>query len=243
MSDYDDTTYGERIATIYDELYSAYDPAAIALLAELAQGGRALELAIGTGRIALPLQQKGVTVAGIDASEAMVARLRAKPEGKDIPVTMGNFANVAVDGQFDLIYIVFNTFYALREQEEQVRCFAHVARHLKPDGHFLIEAFVPDLCRFDRGQRVSVVNLGGERVQLDASQHDLAKQEVRSQHILISEEGIRLFPVHLRYVWPSEMDLMARLAGLTLAERWGGWQREPFTSASGSHVSVYRLTR
>lgn len=242
MTGYDDTTYGERIAAIYDELYSAYDPDAITLLAELAKGRRALELAIGTGRIALPLQQKGVTVAGIDASEAMVARLRAKPEGADIPVTMGNFADVAVEGQFDLIYIVFNTFYALREQEEQVRCFANVATHLKPDGHFLVEAFVPDLCRYDRGQRVSVVNLGGERVQLDASQHDLAKQEVRSRHILIGEEGIQLFPVHLRYVWPSEMDLMARLAGLTLADRWGGWQREPFTSDSGRHVSVYRST-
>ncbi|MDT8305485.1 MAG: class I SAM-dependent methyltransferase [Anaerolineae bacterium] len=237
---YDETTYGERIASIYDELYSAYDPAAIELLAELAQGGQTLELAIGTGRIAIPLQQRGVSVAGIDASEAMVARLRAKAEGADIPVTMGNFADVAIDGQFDLIYIVFNTFYALREQEEQVRCFANVAQHLKPDGRFLIEAFVPDLCRFDRGQRVSVVDLGGERVQLDAGQHDLAKQEVRSRHILISEDGIQLFPVHLRYVWPAEMDLMARLAGLVLAERWGGWQREPFTSASGSHVSVYR---
>ena len=241
MSDYDATTYGERIAGIYDELYSAYDPAAIELLAEIAGDGKALELAIGTGRIALPLQQKGVAVAGIDASEAMVARLRAKPRGKEIPVTMGNFADVAVDGKFALIYIVFNTFYALREQEEQVRCFANVAAHLQPDGHFLVEAFVPDLGRFDRGQRVSVVNLGSERVQLDASQHDLAKQEVRSRHVLIGEKGIQLFPVHLRYVWPSEMDLMARLAGLTLAERWGGWQREPFTSASGSHVSVYRL--
>jgi SAM-dependent methyltransferase len=241
MAEYDATTYGERIASIYDELYSAYDPAAIGLLSDLAGGGHALELAIGTGRIAIPLRQQGVKVTGIDASEAMVARLRAKPEGADIPVTMGNFADVAVEGQFDLIYIVFNTFYALREQEEQVRCFANVANHLKPDGHFLIEAFVPDLARFDRGQRVSVVKLGSERVQLDASQHDLAKQEVRSRHILIGEEGIQLFPVHLRYVWPSEMDLMARLAGLTLAERWGGWQREPFTSASGSHVSVYRL--
>jgi SAM-dependent methyltransferase len=144
----------------------------------------------------------------------MVARLRAKPEGAGIPVTMGNFADVGVDEQFDLIYIVFNTFYALLAQEEQIRCFANVATHLKPGGHFLIEAFVPDLGRFDREQRVSVVNLGSERVQLDASQHDFAKQLVRSRHILISEEGIRLFPVQLRYVWPSEMDLMARLAGL-----------------------------
>jgi SAM-dependent methyltransferase len=240
MANYNPTTYGERIASLYDELYSDYDPAAIELLAELAQGGRALELAIGTGRIAIPLQAKGVPVAGIDASEAMVARLRAKPEGAGIPVTMGNFADVSVDEKFDLIYIVFNTFYALLAQEEQIRCFANVATHLKPGGHFLIEAFVPDLGRFDRGQRVSVVNLGSERVQLDASQHDFAKQLVHSRHILISEEGIRLFPVRLRYVWPSEMDLMARLAGLALAERWGGWRREPFTSASGSHISIYR---
>jgi SAM-dependent methyltransferase len=240
MDVYDATTYGERIAGIYDELYSAYDLAAIELLAELARGGRALELAIGTGRIAIPLRQKGVEVSGIDASEAMVARLRAKPEGAGIPVIMGNFADVTVKGEFDLIYIVFNTFYALLSQDEQVRCFANVASHLKPDGHFLIEAFVPDLGRFDRGQRVSVVNLGGQLVQLDASQHELDKQLVSSQHILISEEGIRLFPVRLRYVWPSEMDLMARLGGLSLADRWGGWQREPFTAASGRHVSIYR---
>lgn len=243
MSDYDATTYGERIAGIYDELYSAYDPAAIELLAEIAGGGKALELAIGTGRIAIPLRQKGVSVTGIDASEAMIARLRAKPEGATIPVTMGNFADVAVDGQFDLIYVVFNTLYALLEQEEQIRCFANVSRRLKPDGYFLVEAFVPDLCRFDRGQRVNVVTLGTERVQLDASQHDLTGQRVRSQHIVINEEGIRLFPVRLRYIWPSEMDLMARLAGLRLVERWGGWQREPFTADSGRHVSLYQLDR
>lgn len=239
MDDYEPTTYGERIAGIYDELYSAYDPEAIDLLAGLAGGGRALELAIGTGRIAIPLRQKGVHVSGIDASEAMVARLRAKPEGAEIPVIMGDFADVAADGEFDLIYIVFNTLYALLTQEEQVRCFANVARRLKPDGHFLIEAFVPDLGRFDRGQRVSVVSLGSDQVHLDANQHELDKQLVRSQHIVIGEDGIRLFPVLLRYIWPSEMDLMARLAGLQLAERWGGWQREPFNAASQRHVSIY----
>lgn len=239
MDDYEPTTYGERIAGIYDELYSAYDPEAIDLLAGLAGGGRALELAIGTGRIAIPLRQKGVHVSGIDASEAMVARLRAKPEGAEIPVIMGDFADVAADGEFDLIYIVFNTLYALLTQEEQVRCFANVARRLKPDGSFLVEAFVPDLSRFDRGQRVSVVKQSSDMVQLDTNQHELDKQIVRSQHILIGEEGIRLFPVLLRYIWPSEMDLMARLAGLQLAERWGGWQREPFNAASQRHVSIY----
>lgn len=240
MADYDETTYGEGIADLYDQFYPSAEPAQIDRLAELAGEGRALELAIGSGRVALPLQGRGVGVAGIDASPAMVARLRDKPGGADIPVTMGNFADVAVEGQFDLIYIVFNTFFALPTQEEQVRCFANVAAHLKPEGRFVVEAFVPDLGRYDRGQRVSVIALEDDRVRLEASTHDAVRQLVHSRHILLTEAGIRFFPVRLRYAWPSELDLMARLAGLTLAERWGGWEREPFTAQSGRHVSLYK---
>jgi SAM-dependent methyltransferase len=242
MADYDETTYGEEIAAAYDEFYATVDPAEIEMLAELAGNGRALELAIGTGRVALPLQERGVTVSGIDASQAMVARLREKPGGADIAVTMGNFADVAVEGQFDLIYVVFNTFFALLTQEEQIRCFGNVAARLAPEGSFLIEAFVPDLTRYDRGQRVSAIDLEGDAVRLEVSAHDPVRQQVRSKHLLLSESGIRFFPVRLRYVWPSEMDLMARLARFNLAERWGGWQREPFTAQSGRHISVYRTT-
>ncbi len=154
MEPYREETYGERFAGIYDDWYAEVDDATVATLRELAQGGRALELGIGTGRVALPLQQSGVEVHGIDASEAMVARLRAKPGGERIPVTLGNFADVAVEGQFSLIYVLVNTFFVLLTQDEQVRCFENVARHLTPEGAFLIEVFVPDLTRFADRQAV-----------------------------------------------------------------------------------------
>jgi SAM-dependent methyltransferase len=238
---YDASTYGDRIAPVYDALYQSLPSteAAVRLLAELTQGGPVLELGIGTGRIALPLAETGIAVHGIDASAAMVEMLRGKPGGAQIPVTMGDFADVGVEGHYPLIYVVFNTFFALLTQEEQIRCFAHVAEHLAPGGRFLIEAFVPDLARFDRGQRTSVINLTLDRVQLDVVQVDIAAQRIVTQHVAITESGTRLYPVQLRYAWPSELDLMARLAGLRLQERWGGWQREPFTSASQFHLSVY----
>jgi hypothetical protein len=152
---------------------------------------------------------------------------------------LGDFADVGVEGEFDLVYVVFNTFFALLEQEQQVRCFFNVAAHLAPAGVFVIEAFVPDPTLFDRGQRVSTTRVDADRVQLDASQLDPVRQQVTTQHILIGAEGIMLLPVQLRYAWPSELDLMARLAGLRLRERFGGWNREAFSAASGSHVSVY----
>ena len=240
---YEPATYGDRIAEIYDQRVAAAvgatTDAAVAFLAELAGPGRALELGIGTGRIALPLAASGVAVHGIDASEAMVARLRAKPGGEAIPVTIGDFAAVPVGGRFRLIYVVFNTFFGLLSQDEQVRCFAAVAHHLEPDGLFVIEAFVPDPTLFDRGQRLAATLIGVDHVELDATRHDTASQRVTTQHIMIGREGIRLFPVQLRYAWPSELDLMARLAGMRLRERYGGWQREPFGSTSAGHVSIY----
>jgi SAM-dependent methyltransferase len=239
MERYQRETYGERIAAIYDELYAIYDPAAVETLSQLASGGPALELGIGTGRIALPLSQRGVEMAGIDASPAMVEKLRAKPGGDQIPVTLGDFADVPVDGQFRLIYIVFNTFFALLTQEAQVRCFANIAQHLAPDGAFLLEAFIPDLGRFTRGQNLNVLHVGEGEVRLDASQHDAVNQQVVAQHVFISEAGVRFFPVQIRYAWPSELDLMARLAGLSLRNRWGDWQGSEFTAASGKHISVY----
>jgi len=244
MNPYYPNTYGERIAGIYDELYADYDPAAIAALNQLAQGelarpGPALELGIGTGRIAVPLQQTGVEVHGIDASEAMVARLRLKPGGDGLPVAMGNFADVAVEGQYSLIYVLFNTFYNLLTQEEQLRCFRNVALHLAPQGVFAIEAFVPDLTRYTRGQATSVIYLDNDRVQLDAARLDPVTQQITSQHVMLTEQGIRLYPVKLRYVWPAEMDLMARLAGLQLRHRWGDWRRGVFSAESSKHISIY----
>ncbi len=241
MNQYTAATYGDHIAEIYDELYAGMfdEEAQVALLVELAAGGRALELGIGTGRLAIPLAERGVEVHGIDASEAMVARLRAKPGGEAIPVVIGDFADVPVEGRFTLIYVVFNTFFALLTQEDQVRCFQNVATHLEDNGVFLVEAFVPDPTRFVRDQNVQTSRVGIGRVVIDAARHDPVFQRVFTQHIHITEAGIRLYPVHLRYAWPSELDLMARLAGLQLRARWGGWRGEPFTSASTMHVSVY----
>jgi SAM-dependent methyltransferase len=238
-NDYSAETYGETIAEIYDERHASFDEDAVALLAELARGGRALELGIGTGRIALPLAARGVEVHGIDASPAMVERLRAKPDGEALAVTFGDFAEVPVEGEFALVYVVFNTFFALLTQEEQVRCFQSVARRLAPGGVFLIEAFVPDMTLFNRGQTVRAVKVTAEIVDMHASTHDISAQRVSSQQIIIKDGAIRLYPVQIRYCWPSELDLMARLAGLVLRERWGGWRREPFNSESMKHVSVY----
>jgi SAM-dependent methyltransferase len=241
MERYDEATYGERIAAVYDEWYSDYEEAAVDLLQELAGRGRALELGIGTGRVALPLCHRGVEVTGIDASAAMIEKLRAKSGGADIEVVQGDFAEFELDARFDLIYVLFNTFYALLTQEEQVRCFQSVAQHLTQEGVFLIEAFVPDLSRFDRGQTVRAVHLSEDVVRLDATRHNLERQQISSQHVVLSEGGVRLYPVKLRYAWPSEFDLMARLAGLKLKQRWGSWDKDKFTADSGKHISVYGM--
>ena len=241
MNAYDVTTYGERMAEVYDQWLGVPQntEAVVACLARLAGRGPILELGIGTGRIALPLAQRGLQVHGIDASPAMAAQLRGKPGGEHIPVTIGNFGDMAVEGRFTLIFVVFNTFFGLLSQEDQGRCFLGVAQHLTDDGVFVLEAFVPDLTRFDRGQRVEARAVATDRIHLDASVHDPVQQRVVSQHVVLSEQGIRLYPVQVRYAWPSELDLMARLAGLQLRHRWAGWAQEPFTATSGSHVSVY----
>jgi SAM-dependent methyltransferase len=239
MNPYDASTYGERIAEIYDDWHTSFEEAAITTLAELAAGGRALELGIGTGRIALPLAGRGIEVHGVDASPKMVAKLRAKPGGATIPVTIGDFADLDVKESFALVFVVFNTFFGLLTQEDQVRCFRGVARHLTGDGVFLIEAFVPDPARFTHGQNTQTLKVEDDLIALAVARHDAVHQRVMSQQVVITESGTRLYPVQLRYAWPSELDLMAQLAGLRLQHRWGGWQREPFTAASGKHVSVY----
>jgi SAM-dependent methyltransferase len=241
MEGYEAETYGERIADRYDDLYAELDPTpAVEAIARLAGGrGPVLELAIGTGRIALPLAERGVEVHGIDVSERMVARLRSKPGGEAIPVTMGNFADVPVEGRYAVVFVAFNTFFGLTTQEEQVRCFENAAAHLGDDGVFVVEGFVPDLTRFDRNQRLSAMTVELDEVQLEATRYDPVAQRSTSQHVFLSAKGVELYPVVVRFAWPAELDLMARIAGLGLRERWGDWDGRPFTADSVRHVSVY----
>lgn len=237
---YTAATYGDRMAGVYDSFYASVNvPKRIDVLEELAAGGPALELGIGTGSFALPLAARGVEVHGIDVSEAMVEKLRAKAGGAEVPVTIRDFADVEVEETFSLIYVLNNTLFMLTEQEEQVRCFENVAARLDESGVFLVDAFVPDVTRFDRGQEVRARLPDLETVRLDVSTHDPMKQLVDFRHVLLSEDGIQVYPAQLRYIWPTEMDLMARLAGLRLRERWGDWDRSPITSKSEGHVSVY----
>jgi SAM-dependent methyltransferase len=239
VTDYDAATYGDRMAEVYDEWFAMPSDAedTVGFLSELAGTGPVLELGIGTGRVALPLAQRGHEVHGVDASEAMVEKLRAKTG--DIPVTIGDFAELDVEGEFSLVYVVFNTFFALHSQEDQIRCFSNVARRLRRGGTFVIEAFVPDPGRFEQDQSFRTNQVGADHVILEAARHDPVGQRVYAQSISLSETGTKFYPVRLRYAWPSELDLMARLAGLRLRGRWGGWHREPFTASSVRHVSVY----
>lgn len=213
----------------------------VAFLEELARGGPALELAIGTGRIALPLAARGIKVDGIDNSPAMVAKLREKPGSEQISVTIGDFADVGVDGEYRLIYLVANTLGNLLTQENQIRCFENVAAHLSDDGVFVVEAGTPAwLHSLQDDQYVEAQALDIGFVALDTARHNPVKQTLEEVHVILTRDRVRLYPIVTRYVWPSEMDLMARIAGLQLKERWGGWKREPFTSnPRGNCISVY----
>jgi SAM-dependent methyltransferase len=241
MKDYEPIqSFGEDVAEIYDQTPRGDESETVAFLERLAQGGPALELAIGTGRIGLPLAERGVRLAGIDLSPAMVAKLRAKPGGDQIPVIIGDFADVAVPGRYRLIYIVFNTLFNLLTQDDQVRCFENVATHLTDDGVFVVEAFVPTyLNRLRDEQYVDAEAIDVNEVRLDVGRHDPVRQLLDESHVVLSRDGVRLFPIVTRYAWPSELDLMARIAGLRLKDRWAGWTQEPFTATSTRHVSVY----
>src|SRR6266498_1213730 len=221
-----------------------FDPAVVDpvvdFLVDLAGSGRALELGIGTGRIALPLAQRGVPVHGIELSKAMVARLRAKPGGEDIHVTIGDFATTTVDGTFSVAYLVFNTISNLTTQAAQVACFRNVATHLEPGGCFVIEVGVPGLQRLPPGETVRAFNVSPTRLGFD--EYDVVSQGLISHHYWVVDSKLKVLSIPFRYVWPSELDLMARLAGMTLRERWSGWKREPFTSDSTKHVSVWEKT-
>jgi SAM-dependent methyltransferase len=234
--------FDERIAKGYDAASTdMYEPAvldpAVSFLADLAADGAALELGIGTGRIALPLSERGVHVHGIELSPAMVEQLRAKPGADDIGVTIGDFATTKVDGTFTLAYLVFNTITNLTTQDEQVECFRNVAAHLEPGGRFVIEVFIPVLQRLPPGETVRAFTVSPTRLGFD--QYDVATQTLFSHHYWVVDGRLEVFSAPYRYVWPSELDLMARLAGMTLRERWSGWEREPFTSDSTTHVSVW----
>ena len=239
--DYGAATYGDQIADIYDDLFKAPADvaAAVSTLTSLAASGPALELGIGTGRLALPLREAGVEVHGIDASPAMVSKLRLKPGGHAIPVTIADFTRFELDRRYRLIYVVFNTFFCLLTQEAQVSCFQSVAHHLEPDGVFLLEAFVPDTNRFQNGQRVSVSRMAADRVHLEMSLYSPISQTVQSFHAILGNDHLRLYPVRVRYAFVSELDLMARIAGLTLRERWSSWSRQPFDESCTTHVSVW----
>lgn len=233
-------SFGEDVAEMYDDVQRGDEIAAVGFLEKMAGRGPALELAVGTGRIALPLAARGIRVDGIDISPAMVDQLRAKPGGDQISVTIGDFADVPVPSAYHLIFVVFNTMFNLLTQEDQVRCFENVAAHLTDDGSFVIEADVPDfLYRLRNDQYVDAEAIGVDEVRLDVARYDPVKQLLEENHVSLSSEGIRLNPIVTRYAWPSELDLMARIAGLRLKERWGGWNLEPFTSASSNCVSVY----
>jgi SAM-dependent methyltransferase len=239
---HDDGFFDERVAARYDESAAhEFAPAVVdpvvAFLAELAGNGRALELGVGTGRIALPLAQRGVQVHGIDLSESMVARLRAKPGGEDIGVTIGDFATTSVEGEFSLAYLVFNTIGNLTTQEAQVACFRNVAAHLEPGGSFVIEVMVPQLRRVPPGERFHVFQASEDHWGID--EYDVARQGLISHHFERVDGRVERSSMPFRYVWPSELDLMAHLAGMGLHERWGGWKREPFTSESDKHISVW----
>ena len=235
--------FDEAIAARYDEDSAhMFRPEvlgpAVDFLAGLAGDGAALELAVGTGRIALPLCERGVPVHGIDISEPMIDRLRRKPGAERVGLTVGDIASTRVEGRFRLVYLVFNTLSNLTSQDEQVACFRNAAAHLEPGGCFVVELGVPDLRRLPPGERVRAFHLGPTRLGFD-EYTDFVGQIQYSHHYWIEEDGLSTFSAPYRYAWPAELDLMARLAGMTLRERWAGFGREPFTDESASHVSVW----
>jgi SAM-dependent methyltransferase len=232
-------SFGEEVAEGDPARLRGNEDATVAFLHELAGDGAVLELAIGTGRIARPLAARGVPLAGIDISQAMVDVLRKQPGGQDIPVTIGDFADVPVEGTYRLIYVVYNTLHNLLTQDDQVRCFENVASHLTADGSFVVEALTPAALGLVDHQYVHAESIEVDSVWLDVARYDPVTQLLEESHVSLTPSGVRLFPIVTRQVWPSEMDLMARIAGLRLKERWGGWDRRPYTANSRNVVSVY----
>lgn len=240
---YDPAEYGEIWAAEYDKEHDWKDPdQSVEFLARLADGERVLELGVGTGRIAIPLSQRGVEVVGLDASRAMVQRMRSKPGGLDIEVMIGDMASADLRGPYGLVFVAFNTIFGLGDQRRQVDCFRNVRCSLTAGGRFVLECFVPDLRRFQEGnQAVRVLPTStSDRLRLNASLHFPNEQRIDTHVVIVANGSTRVVPVSLRYIWPAELDLMAQLAGFELEARYGGWSAEPFTPSSGFHVSLYR---
>lgn len=244
MTEYSEADYGPLWASHYDEIYANVEHSTIELLTALAGStARALELAVGSGRVGLPLAARGVEVTGIELSQEMVDLLRAKPGGEAMEVVVGDMVTTKLGREFPLVYLTFNTLFILDSQQRQVELFRNVAEHLEPGGLFVTDAFVPDLGRFDRtNSRMGVSSISSnEEHAYELSIHDPVTQTIVSHHVRRQADGTSLvLPVTVRYAWPSEMDLMAHLAGLELDQRWGWYDRRPFTEASWQHVSVYR---
>jgi SAM-dependent methyltransferase len=241
MTDYDAGLYGRHAAEFYDDLYGAIEDTddAVQTLAELAAGGPLLEFGIGTGRLALPLAARGVTVHGIDASTEMVEQLRAKPGSDAIRVAIGDFASTTVDERFSVVLLSFNAIFLVTSQDEQVRTMQNAAAHLAEGGVVVVEAFVPDPERHRDSVRPRLAR--PDRVELQVFRHYPDEQRLETVLVRLTPSATLFFPATHRYAAPSELDLMARLAGCTLVNRWGGWNREPFTASSAKHVSVYAL--
>ncbi len=242
MGQGDDGYFDERAAARYDEFSAEmFDPAIVGpvvdLLVELAGSGRALELGIGTGRIGLPLAQRGVPVHGIELSMAMAARLRAKPGAEHVGVTIGDFATTRVEGEFSVAYLVFNTIMNLTTQAAQVACFRNVAAHLEPGGCFVVEAMIPDVQRLPPGETIRPFHVDESSWGFD--EYDVATQALTSHHFRVIDARVERHSIPFRYVWPAELDLMALLAGMTLRERWSGWEQHPFTHDSRRHISIW----
>ena len=240
MKEFGPNTFGQLNADEYDALHNpGTTEESVALIADLAGRGSILELAIGTGRMALPLAARGLDVSGFDASPEMLEILKSKPGGSDIQTWIADMAAFDLGRTFDFAFLVFNTLYNLTTQDEQVSCFQRVAKHLNPGGKFLVEAFMPSREHFEQDQAVRTKFVGFDRVWLEAVQHDAVKQSLNYQRIRIDKDRTELKPLPMRYVWPSELDLMAKLAGLTPVAHWGGWQKQALPSSSSFYVIVY----
>ncbi|HEV3494796.1 MAG TPA: class I SAM-dependent methyltransferase [Actinomycetes bacterium] len=242
MAEHDPTAYGRRIADEYDEHYEGYwdTEGCVARLAELAGDGPVLELGVGTGRLALPLADRGLDVHGLDSSEDMLDLLRAKPGADRLTLRTGDFAEIDVPGTFSLVVLAINTIFALPDQDTQVRCFEAAGRRLEPGGRFAVEAWIPQMERFTTGSAVNVRILRDDRVSLDIARIDPVTQRMETTQVSFTDGNVRLYPANHRYAWPSELDLMARLAGMELESREEDWRGTPFTAHSTTHVSVYR---
>jgi SAM-dependent methyltransferase len=238
---FDPGEYGRTIAGDYDDTTGAVDPGPeLAAIAELSGGEPILELGIGTGRLALPLAARGHRVAGIEGSAEMVRLLRQKPGGADIPVEIGDFAETRVDGEFGLVVLTMNTIYALPSQAAQVGCFRNAARHLREGGAFVVEAWLPDLGAYRDGRAVRLVRQDDGVVILETSAISPATQTMRTNKVYLQNDSVKVFPANHRYAWPAELDLMAELAGMELAQRWADWSKAPYTDDSTAHVSIWR---